>query len=1219
MKFKKLLINLYFFLLSIILGYCKDDFNYECEHNSNNVKSDISYSYLLNNYSPIYSNKVKPNFFPEQINATINPGEVHSISLFIDNMYTFNISPNFNSSNDLSIHFYPLDCQIEIIKEDDMIIERISNYEYDAYYAKIQGNKLNSTHFKIRTLINSVNDYKKKRTFHLKINSFDIKSPNLKLKEKEPTLLSFKNGFDKINLTYDLIQKEYPISISFFIKERVKFHINVTNAENISLKNKTVYYKDIIVIETYKNSSKINIAIEKKEKEKEAVIIVKVIGDYTTPIYLQKNILNLGFIPSKITNQYYYLEVFKGEYGEIVLNNKKYNGILISKIISKTEGLEKKINSSSEIYPKQEIEDLEDTNIGAEFLEYNEYSQKISFNSDKTKLCEENGCYLLVTYQSIYLENAHNSIITGTEFSLLGRIMEDEEEFKSQIINIPLNEYILGSFESSSFNIHYYSIYIPDKTKNLTLEINVNNIAIYVKKEVKPINIYNIKYFTMKYFGNFVEVINPQDYKFNSIEDPYITIALIIYLPLENSHYYFRVLQEYSNNDYIIYPLDTNKANICNTTKTKEGNYSCFFLIDNTYKDLNNNLILYAYGYNYINNIHLFEEKGENDSYSMDMEDLNYTIISDNDNRYFKIENDESSNFIVIEIQSPQKETETLTILASFDINTFVFPPIQIYSYQLVYLNDYKNFSIYFEHNSTNNFRILINNTHGDGEIKFGSNSSLNKYNSLISGNRILSFVIQKDMNNITIYNKNYYYSPLVFSIKVVYELKNQILEELYFNNVYKLVTKPPPIQYFLKEIQYEGADINFYFKNRYLTEDSLIIRGYILKYDLMKLISDRTFLQLDFGPEIKGKFDSRTNIGLLTFDIVKDSEHYDYYYLIEIESNKTIPQITLDIFATSKNASQFSMPINTYISGSFDLTKGPIQMQRYYINDAQDSSSDEFIVEFSSNYINININFSDFITLNSSMNNGGIRKFLVNITKDYKENNYFDIIVNKTTQGMGDNYCLSANYIIRYYQSDVKWINYKTNLKAELQKNVDDYTITIRNEAQGNISGIYGITCIFNIYEKDTILLDESINTIALIQSKSQHREIKSYSEAFTNTSFNLSNIKDDEEYKGNVFIIFRNKSYEDQISYYSFEFNIKNPDRSNPDNDDHEKRDRIIGLIFAIVFVLIIIAAIICIVKYRKMVKKNKTLEQRVNEISFSSEGLKEEEDEGGRITFV
>ena len=117
-------------------------------------------------------------------------------------------------------------------------------------------------------------------------------------------------------------------------------------------------------------------------------MIVKVIGDYSTPIYFQKNILNLGFIPSNISNQYYYMEVFKGEYGEIVLNNKRYNGILIYKIITKEEANKNKIDSSSNIYPKRE----EKNNIDSNLLKFNEYSQKIKFNSINTNNCED-GCY----------------------------------------------------------------------------------------------------------------------------------------------------------------------------------------------------------------------------------------------------------------------------------------------------------------------------------------------------------------------------------------------------------------------------------------------------------------------------------------------------------------------------------------------------------------------------------------------------------------------------------------------------------------------------------------------------------------------------------------------------------------------------------------------------------------------------------------------------------
>ena len=56
-------------------------------------------------------------------------------------------------------------------------------------------------------------------------------------------------------------------------------------------------------------------------------MIVKVSGN-NSPFYLQKNILNLGFMPINTFNHYYYMEIFKGEEGEIMLHNKIHNGYL---------------------------------------------------------------------------------------------------------------------------------------------------------------------------------------------------------------------------------------------------------------------------------------------------------------------------------------------------------------------------------------------------------------------------------------------------------------------------------------------------------------------------------------------------------------------------------------------------------------------------------------------------------------------------------------------------------------------------------------------------------------------------------------------------------------------------------------------------------------------------------------------------------------------------
>ena len=61
--------------------------------------------------------------------------------------------------------------------------------------------------------------------------------------------------------------------------------------------------------------------------------------------------------------------------------------------------------------------------MSKDYLDFNIYNQRLSFNSSHTENCET-GCFLLITYYS----NISNSVkIKGTEFSLLSRIWDEEE------------------------------------------------------------------------------------------------------------------------------------------------------------------------------------------------------------------------------------------------------------------------------------------------------------------------------------------------------------------------------------------------------------------------------------------------------------------------------------------------------------------------------------------------------------------------------------------------------------------------------------------------------------------------------------------------------------------------------------------------------------------------------------------------------------------------
>ena len=1224
MKYKKFIKHLYLCFLFIILGNsnCKEKNEYEKNRNvfKNNIISldlspDLS-SYNDNNLNA----QMNLNSYPEVITQTIEPGQVQTILLSREKIYNFKFnSNNYNKEKDLLANFYPLDCKIKTIEEENNIQykkETIKNFEYDAFSALIEKDKINSTSITIQILINSINDYYKERSYHLIINSFEyINNANLTIKEKEPTMINFNKEIDKITLLYDLSNKKkfiYPISISFFIKERVKFEITVLNGENKSLK-KIVNYKDRILIEEDFipiNYPYLIILIENKEKDKNAVIITKVIGEYLSPIYFPKNSLNIGFIPSNIHYQYYYFEVFEGEYGEIMLNSKIYSGKLFSKLISKQGINENDIFNHSELYPKNKNEKNNSLEV-SEYLEFNEIFQKISFDSKQTNICKE-GCYLLITYFSIYFNKIKNTNIKGTEFTLLARIFDEEEEFKTQVLSIPLNEYIFGSLESKLIKIHYYTLYIPEKEKNISLEINLNNISIFVKKGIKKINYYSLQPVDLEFSGYFIYNITPQYCELESFEGQFITFAFSSYLPIENSHYYFRVLQDYSTYNYSIYSLDTNKVNLC-ITKNK----SCFFLVDNIYNDLSNNLIIYANGKGTINYTACLIKDNLKDYYSLNLANLCCeNVIVEKNLNFMKIESVECLNtkYILVQIQSSSEEN--LTVSANFYNSSIFLHSIQIYSYELVFLNSSENYTYYFEDNTNIKYRILIDNIYGQGKVT----NSTDKYNFqyiISSGNRILSLPIHKNIENIRILNPS---GQLLLNIKIDNELNNPVLEELEFNNEYKGVTKLYETKYYyLREIDYNGADVNFFFyPNSTIDNNYLIIRGYVSDYDLIKLISEQKLIKPDFGEEIYGKFDNRTNMGLIVFEkekVTKNKFISDFYYLIEIESNSNLSDISMNIFASSKKESQFSIPINKYISGSFNLTNNRMQSQEYYINEFEEENNENleknFTIEFSTNCECIELNFCNGTTeMNTRKKGGGTEKYFINIKSKYKNINCIRVQT-KSKYEYSDKSLEKANYILRYYETVNKEFELELNLQGVIKNEGNIPVLEITN----NITKNNTFTGFFYIYEKKEKFTDEILNTITFTESTITYiGSIDLTNETFFGTKFNMSKSIIAEEYEGTALFIVPNDLVEGRRVYYSYNFSI-----SKDENEKDKEKDILAFILVSILFVFIVIITIIFILIYRKIKAKNKDLEKQVNTISFSDENANSNDDGKSEVFFV
>jgi len=242
----------------------------------------------------------------EIVNEYFLEGEVST--KYLDNIIDLHLV--FNSHHTpLLIHFLPIDCGVIIVNEDEeqsMDIKKISNYNYDAYSVLINDTK---TYLNINPLINSSKEQSYFKNYPLIINQIyfdDSGIPQLNVKENEPVFLYFNNALKLINLLYKFENNdiEYPIIVSFFIKEKIKFKVEISDGEN-NITNRIINYKENFIIKP-KHNKIYNISITPNENGIiDSTMIVKIIHNNSIPFCLQRNQLNLGFIPKNIDFYYF--------------------------------------------------------------------------------------------------------------------------------------------------------------------------------------------------------------------------------------------------------------------------------------------------------------------------------------------------------------------------------------------------------------------------------------------------------------------------------------------------------------------------------------------------------------------------------------------------------------------------------------------------------------------------------------------------------------------------------------------------------------------------------------------------------------------------------------------------------------------------------------------------------------------------------------------------
>jgi len=1169
----------FFFLYFLISNlYCKDIYKANI---NDNIKEE-----------PIIKEDSK------SINYTIKPGNVYNITLYKLKQTTIKFENEYFRNYNLLVHLYPLECKIYLTDSNDNEdnIYRISNYNYDAFYSLIA----KDGSLKIKPLIYTINEENNYISCPLIINSvriFNNYIPYLLLNEKEPVLFYFNDKTTNLSLYYNYNNNGNPIIVSFFIKEKARFRIECNEGEEKI--NKTIYYKETLLIKPKSSITQYRILI-KRIDQVNSTMIIKISGNNSSSFYLQNNILNLGFIPKNELCQYYYMKVYKGQEGEIVLNNKRLNGILISQIINKKE--EDNI-SNIKIFP----ECNSNINISKSYLQFDEFNKKLSFNSSNTKECEDN-CYILVTYYS----EQHNYLnITGNEYTLLTRVW-DEEDFSSQIINIPLNEYIFGVIDSTTINVHYYSVYIPEETDYITIEILGENIISYAKKGIKKINVVKITNNTIQLNKNLEEKLiinlNKSELDLDSYKGQYISFAFKRGNETNKfSYYHFRILQP-NNNNITIYPIDSNKDGLCET-KEINGINICYFLLENKFQELSNNLVFFGQGQDEVSSIIYCTNISDN--YSIDFE--NYELIKNNERPYGYIKYEggcEDSMFVLIKIMS--NYSENISFVSNFYHINELNQIFNIYSYQLFFLENGENITFNINQDISNQYRVLLTNIGGRGYLQTNDTDENEDIIKLEGRKQTYSFSINKEaqIKNISLLSTR----NLTFIIKINYQKTQDFMDELdcqYNKRGINEVNNSFPIIYYLKDIKYQGIDINidFNLKNNFEINNDFIIKGGYIDYHFFKNIENKDDVEYYLQKPFYGIYTPIINTGLIVFDkehndnISKIIKLDDMYLFILIDKNKTsdINEFALEINAIPKNDNKTFLMENQYVQSSFNLTNRTSKTQEYFIEKSRVYNK-TFYLEISSNYEDVYIEFNNKITPKYKNIFGGVKQYCLSISSNESNDFNFSVIANRSESKIIIDPRFRVNINLIYYieERNISIENFLNNFDLskndEFKEGKTEIELIINNKAkeENNLTYFYYL----RIINQKNIIPNETLNTIAPIYSEMEYlSEIK-----FENGELKYKNIFEIEQ-SYSIFLLIKivNESEnEKDAKYYSVSLQF-----------DTKKGRMFYKIIIAISIssaIAIIIILILFFFYRRKMNKKSKNFEDKVRAISFS-EGIEKD----------
>ena len=1100
---------------------------------------------------------------------SLNPGQI-----------TYNVIPQDNNeleidesvTKDISASIFSVNCNL-YISDQTYLKQSVNN---DSFLINFNPSETNET----IQLIPLNEDFQDGRECQLIINTMYDEEKKLNFTGNGPTVFFFNEEMSQIEITYNYTNDNY-VTFSFLFNDIATFNITIfLGTEKIREK---IVSSSINIFLTSEISNKDNknlvIYITRLEANENPVLMkFGVFTNNTTPLILQKNYLNYGFTTSNSQYLYYYMEIFKDEVGEIVLHDKRQNGIIMGKICKKGECSSEKTTD----YPINE-----EKYKGLHYKLYN-------FDLSQTSECDK-GCYLLITYKHEINNSTDNQdIVVGYEFTLLPRIWS-RQNIQPQLVNIPYNEYIFGQFDLTPVKCHYYSIFVSSETDIIGFEAKGKYFKVFMEEGQKKVDIMN-SYMSVELiienYKDYIE-INAKD---NDYQNKYLSFAVTsndIFQKM-NSSYYFRITQRKST-DYLILPLDSNIANIIRpySENDYEPVFFSYFLLKNDYNEFSLNYSIFSSNQNINFHYKIVKIMSQNET-DITQNYLNEII----DNTETETETDETEQKIIISNDTDNTIGYILVIFNLFNNYVFsisssfgnaeteIYP--QIYSSGIYQINSVNTIMKFYD---LKDYSLTISHIHGEGEIeyflptkmKLDKNYKVKQYTQIIQNNTL----------SIYISNTNNKKSQFILYVELNYFKETNDLGDLMFSEPFSRIIKYNsfPI-YSTVDLEVETLLINFNifdFNNRfsnYSLEGMRIYNRSNMKYDIS-----------NFNSECNGIFDTDTQLGFMECENNQDDDNSSMLIKINPEG-AFISDPLVYIFAMEKHECIYT-PINQFMLGSFDksIIEEPVE---YFIScDNAGEKKDVIVIEFSKNNKGLEISFTDLSNVPFNYSN----KYILNGMEKYEISEYDDYFKVKISFDYSIKNSPRANYMLRYYfkqendiidlielNETIKNINYDKNGKL----------FTFEFEKMQNSTLILNTTKIFYYLYLDKNI-NELLNTSAIVSTKPIYNDIVSNDNIDNDTfkfKINLNSSSNETIYKYIIRIKIIAFNHQDLNVYvYSIPVDLK-----EFLNTIEWEKVLFFGVIIFVV-VIILIFTLFLTIKFIKEKKKNRNLTEQVLSIKFST----------------